>query len=553
MASDRLAKVSPGDPLRFPAETYNTLMEVAREYLDSRHDQASGPRGMTRRRGDIIKIRNDSGSAQERFYVLKLNGLAITEIDNLEEFQNQPMLLGVTPTATTDNVAVLIDPANTDEFARAVISGIVPVQVNVTDTTHGFAVPTVSDASKLTSGTTGLFRILYKPSGTGTKWCLVRVGDAQPASIGSSLAIEAFDGTPALAAATKLRFIEDTGILLSATGFSPFEMTMSLLSSTRLVFGVLDLSDQICGSGTKTFFELALRNLGVDDRTNDPVFRKLENEPFVSLLTRASNPCELVFGNSSSGGKIGGNASLIYLQCPACRATAETGTPPRLVLEWVAGAAPVYAIEDVGGTGYNGVISGIFNSLDRNTVRVRGGIITNLTEGSGVAPGVGTLNTLTGTTQTFASANDTNVTLAISSVTTTHTFTMGWTGSLAVARGGTGATSATTAFDNLAPTTTKGDLIVHNGSDNIREAVGANDQTVIADSVQASGIKWGTLPIAGGGTGQTVRAAAFDALAPASAATGDIMYYDGASWIRLAAGTAGQKLTMSGGVPAWVT
>lgn len=48
--------------------------------------------------------------------------------------------------------------------------------------------------------------------------------------------------------------------------------------------------------------------------------------------------------------------------------------------------------------------------------------------------GLTSLNGQTGTTQTFAKADDTNVTLTIGSATNTHTFTMGWTGALAKAR-----------------------------------------------------------------------------------------------------------------------
>jgi len=57
--------------------------------------------------------------------------------------------------------------------------------------------------------------------------------------------------------------------------------------------------------------------------------------------------------------------------------------------------------------------------------------------------GVTTLNTLTAATQTFAKTDDTNVTLTISSVTSTHTFAVGWTGQLGVTRGGTGLSAAT--------------------------------------------------------------------------------------------------------------
>jgi len=71
-------------------------------------------------------------------------------------------------------------------------------------------------------------------------------------------------------------------------------------------------------------------------------------------------------------------------------------------------------------------------------------------------------------------------------------------GTLGIAKGGTGQTTATEAFDALAPTTTKGDVIVSNGSDNVRVAVGTNDQVLTADSSEASGVKWAD---AGGGGG----------------------------------------------------
>jgi len=75
---------------------------------------------------------------------------------------------------------------------------------------------------------------------------------------------------------------------------------------------------------------------------------------------------------------------------------------------------------------------------------------------------------------------------------------------ITVAQGGTGETDATEGFDSLAPTTTKGDVIVHNGTDNIRLAVGTNDQVLTADSTQASGVKWADAAGGGGGGGGAV-------------------------------------------------
>lgn len=47
--------------------------------------------------------------------------------------------------------------------------------------------------------------------------------------------------------------------------------------------------------------------------------------------------------------------------------------------------------------------------------------------------------------------------------------------------------------------TTKGDVLVHNGTDVVRVAVGANDQVLTADSAQAAGVKWAAA--SGGGLG----------------------------------------------------
>lgn len=59
-----------------------------------------------------------------------------------------------------------------------------------------------------------------------------------------------------------------------------------------------------------------------------------------------------------------------------------------------------------------------------------------------------------------------------------------------VAKGGTAGTNATQAFNNLSPLTTKGDLILHNGTNNVRVGVGTDGQILSADSTQATGVKW---------------------------------------------------------------
>ena len=89
---------------------------------------------------------------------------------------------------------------------------------------------------------------------------------------------------------------------------------------------------------------------------------------------------------------------------------------------------------------------------------------------------------------------------------------------------GTGVTSFSTGTTGLTPTS---------GSGNITLA--------------------GTLNIANGGTGQTTANNAFNALNPMTT-TGDIIYEASPSTAaRLPIGTAGQVLTVSGGIPSWTT
>ena len=69
-----------------------------------------------------------------------------------------------------------------------------------------------------------------------------------------------------------------------------------------------------------------------------------------------------------------------------------------------------------------------------------------------------------------------------------------------MAYGGTGQTTKTAAFDALSPATTKGDLIVDNGTNNVRLPVGTNGYVLTADSTATEGLKWAAAGGGGGGS-----------------------------------------------------
>jgi hypothetical protein len=91
-------------------------------------------------------------------------------------------------------------------------------------------------------------------------------------------------------------------------------------------------------------------------------------------------------------------------------------------------------------------------------------------------------------------------------------------GTLGITKGGTGQTAKTAAFDALAPTTSKGDLIAYDGTDNVRVAVGTANQVLASDGSATAGVAWKDVlslgaisvpvSIANGGTGATTASGA---------------------------------------------
>jgi hypothetical protein len=164
---------------------------------------------------------------------------------------------------------------------------------------------------------------------------------------------------------------------------------------------------------------------------------------------------------------------------------------------------------------------GLVTAVSTNTITPAVGSITGL--GTGVATALA--QNVTGSGSIVLGTSPTLTTPAIgtpSSGTLTSCtglpLSTGVTGTLPIANGGTGQTAQTAAFDALAPTTTKGDLIVHNGTDNIRVAVGGtNGHVLTVDSAEASGVKWAASGGGGGGGGSSDMVLLASATASASA------------------------------------
>ncbi len=173
-----LRHATPNTPLMIPAADWNQIVDAARRSRDvtAQPKISIPPRSINVAQQSLIKIKNTAAAAVDRFGVLGISGAIFdpyVSSDALPQFLQQPGLTGTTPDAShAGKFVVAIEPIASQGIGWACISGIVQVQVNMVSASHVYADVTASDATKLTSGSSGA-RIVWVSAGTGTKWAIV--------------------------------------------------------------------------------------------------------------------------------------------------------------------------------------------------------------------------------------------------------------------------------------------------------------------------------------------------------------------------------------------
>ena len=172
-----MKKVKPGESLSIPAQTFNTFVDSAQDFLNRRQSTSQRPTQSFRQTG-IVLVKNNSGADRGRFDVLGIDGPIFTPTDNLDTFKNTIALKGITPTLVSHRGAFVIlqEPVADGEIGRAVISGVTPVLINVTVEGHKYAEVRNAQCGTLASVASGSARILWVEGETGEKWAIVNMG-----------------------------------------------------------------------------------------------------------------------------------------------------------------------------------------------------------------------------------------------------------------------------------------------------------------------------------------------------------------------------------------
>jgi hypothetical protein len=176
MNGDTLKKVRPGDPLNYPAATHNAFIDAANWVRSKQLNQSSGP-SVTEADPCVVLVKNGTGDDLGRFAVLTLGDPLILHSDSADGFAERVTFAGDTPDADTPGkFCITIEPIADGDCGRAVVMGAIQVQIDVTDADHKFADVSDGDTDKLKSGGSGAAQIIWKETGTGTKWAIVRLG-----------------------------------------------------------------------------------------------------------------------------------------------------------------------------------------------------------------------------------------------------------------------------------------------------------------------------------------------------------------------------------------
>lgn len=190
MTGNDYKRVNRGDRLAIPAPTWNALMGLLQpNYIPKRSNPGSTIKGLYTRNPYIastIRVRNDH-TAIGPYSVLGIETTTIinpaTSANTLQGWKEKPTVAGDLPALATHlgKFVVTLEYADASAFVTAVASGIVAVQIDVLDADHRYADVKDADAAKLQSRAMGAARIIWKESGTGTKWAIVNIGVLPPA------------------------------------------------------------------------------------------------------------------------------------------------------------------------------------------------------------------------------------------------------------------------------------------------------------------------------------------------------------------------------------
>ena len=166
-------KAVPGQPLIVKAGEYNAAMEAGQWFSQQKQlgESQSGIVGGVN--PCVVKVKNDSGGNLAAGTVVELSSSLLTTLD-----RQHLWLSGIARAGNDPGFGVLIEPIKSGEIGLCQVSGVCLASVDIQDADNTHA-RLVASSTTLKGCFGGPVEILQKPSGTGVKTCVVRLGVRQ--------------------------------------------------------------------------------------------------------------------------------------------------------------------------------------------------------------------------------------------------------------------------------------------------------------------------------------------------------------------------------------
>ena len=167
-------RIEPGQPLRgaISARAWNRAQDAADVVLGA-YAGTEGVQGSPVLKPYTWCYCQPSGGVN-RWGVLAITGLAIVPsgATATASFEDMPVLTAEAPTQTHQAWCIAVEPIESGKVGRVAVGGVVQCRINVNNAKDKFV---SCLGSGLSSGYNGEGQILWKDSGTGQKWALVRL------------------------------------------------------------------------------------------------------------------------------------------------------------------------------------------------------------------------------------------------------------------------------------------------------------------------------------------------------------------------------------------
>lgn len=154
-------------------EIRDAVMKVNDNWLPERGGACYGG---ARRDGEI-RIKHGASAQLDTFSAVELTGMVLTPT-NCDTFAFEtPTFTAALPVGGGLPWALLMEPADPNELARARIIGLSPAVVTIRDTSHRYVQPIAgSSTGALETCESGSAKLLVRGGTTGAVWCVIQLG-----------------------------------------------------------------------------------------------------------------------------------------------------------------------------------------------------------------------------------------------------------------------------------------------------------------------------------------------------------------------------------------